>query len=424
VRITDVLAVPVRAGFFADDQAAIRAGAEHDGFGYAGAPLTPGFRSIRQPGEALSVVLVLEDGSVEFGDCAAVQYSGAGGRDPVFSAEQARADVLTSLAPLLVGTEVTGFREPARALDAVRTEDGPLHTAVRYGVSQAVLGVAARAAHRTMAEVLRDEYATGAPLTPVPLYAQTGDERWINADKMILKGVDVLPHGLFNSVGALGARGELLEEYLRWLVARIRALRPDGGYRPRLHVDTYGTPGLAFGGDLTAVAAYLARLGELCAPFELAVEHPVDAGSTAAQLAACSRLREQLARLGSGVRLVVDEWCNTLDDVRQFVAARAADVIHVKMPDLGSVADTVTALLMVRDAGLEAYCGGTCNETDRSAQVSAHVAMACSAAQVLARPGMGVDEGLMIVGNEMARTAALVAARRQVAAAGNGRMPR
>jgi methylaspartate ammonia-lyase len=37
---------------------------------------------------------------------------------------------------------------------------------------------------------------------------------------------------------------------------------------------------------------------------------------------------------------------------------------------------------------------------------------------------MGVDEGLMIVGNEMARTAALVAARRQVAAAGNGRMPR
>jgi methylaspartate ammonia-lyase len=368
----------------------------------------------------LSVVLVLEDGSVEFGDCAAVQYSGAGGRDPVFSAEQASAAVLTHLAPRLVGTAVTGFRELAGALDAVRTDDGPLHTAVRYGVSQAVLGAAARASRRTMAEVLRDEYATGAPLTPVPLYAQTGDERWVNADKMVLKGVDVLPHGLFNSVGALGARGELLEEYLRWLVTRIGALRPDGGYRPRLHVDTYGTPGLAFGGDLIAVAAYLARLGELCAPFELAVEHPVDAGSTAAQLEAYGRLRAELARLGSRVRLVVDEWCNTLDDVRQFVAARAADVIHVKMPDLGSIADTVTALLLVRDAGLEAYCGGTCNETDRSAQVSAHVAMACQAAQVLAKPGMGVDEGLMIVGNEMARTAALVAARRPALIAGNG----
>ena len=434
MRIVDVLAVPVRAGFFTDDQAAIRAGAEHDGFGYRGAPRTPGFRAIRQPGEALSVVLVLEDGSVEFGDCAAVQYSGAGGRDPVFTAERARRDVLTHLAPRLVGTPVTGFRDLAGVLAGVTTDEGPLHTAVRYGVSQAVLGAAARAARRTMAEVVRDEYDTGAPLTPVPLYAQTGDDRWGNADKMILKGVDVLPHGLINSVGsALGARGELLEEYLTWLVGRIRQLRPPGdGYRPRLHVDTYGTPGLAFGGDLPAVAAYLARLGELCAPFELAVEHPVDAGSTAEQLAAFARLRAELARLGSGVRLVVDEWCNTLDDVRAFVAERAADVVHVKLPDLGSVADSIEALLLVRDAGLEAFCGGSCNETDRSAQVSAHVAMDCGAAQVLAKPGMGVDEGLMTVGNEMARTAALVAARgaegaaaREGAApAGNGGGPR
>ena len=38
--------------------------------------------------------------------------------------------------------------------------------------------------------------------------------------------------------------------------------------------------------------------------------------------------------------------------------------------------------------------------------------MACQAGQLLAKPGMGVDEGLMVVGNEMARTAALAAARR------------
>ncbi|HEY6785989.1 MAG TPA: hypothetical protein VI365_01635 [Trebonia sp.] len=44
-------------------------------------------------------------------------------------------------------------------------------------------------------------------------------------------------------------------------------------------------------------------------------------------------------------------------------------------------------------------------------RITAHVAMACQATQVLAKPGMGVDEGLMIVGNEMARTAALVRAR-------------
>jgi methylaspartate ammonia-lyase len=37
--------------------------------------------------------------------------------------------------------------------------------------------------------------------------------------------------------------------------------------------------------------------------------------------------------------------------------------------------------------------------------------MACGAAQVLAKPGMGVDEGMMIVGNEMSRVAALAGAR-------------
>jgi methylaspartate ammonia-lyase len=38
--------------------------------------------------------------------------------------------------------------------------------------------------------------------------------------------------------------------------------------------------------------------------------------------------------------------------------------------------------------------------------------MACQADQILARPGMGVDEGLMIVGNEMARVSAVATARR------------
>jgi len=404
VRIADVLAVPVRGGFFTDDQAAILAGAEHDGFGYAGAPVTPGFTAIRQPAQALSVLLVLEDGSVEHGDCAAVQYSGVGGRDPVFDAVAARDVVLHQVAPLLRGRDVSGFRPVAEELAQL-----PVHTAIGYGVSQALLAVAARHQRRTMAEVVRDEYATGVELAAVPLYGQTGDDRYTNAEKMLLHRVDVLPHGLFNSLALIGAQGERLADYLRWLVARAGELAP--GHRPRLHVDVYGTLGLAFGGDVGAVAAYLAALGEACAPFELAVEHPVDGGDRAGQIAVSAALRTELARRGSGVRVVVDEWCNTADDVRAFLAADAADVVQVKTPDLGSLTHTVEALLAVRAAGVEAFCGGTCAETERSAQVTAHVAMACGASQVLAKPGMGLDEGLMVVGNEMARTLALAGTR-------------
>jgi methylaspartate ammonia-lyase len=410
--IKDVLAVPVRSGFFADDQAAIRAGLSHDGFLYAATPVTPGFRAIRQAGEAVSVLLLLDDGQVAHGDCAAVQYSGVGGRDSVFDAASAAATIERHVAPALRGNEVLTFRDAALAIDTLEVQGHRLHTAIRYGVTQALLDAVARARGVTMAEVVRDEYHTGIEIRPVPMFVQSGDDRYVNVDKMVLKEADVLPHGLINDVDTkLGRDGEVLIAYATWVRDRILALRTHAPYEPSLHFDVYGTIGLAFGGDVERVADYLVALGDAARPFRVCVEHVIDAGNRAAQIDVSAALRAALRRRGSDVRIAVDEWCNTIEDIELFVAAGAADMIHVKTPDLGGINNTIDALLLVSRSGLAAYCGGTCNETDRSAQVSAHVAMACGAAQVLAKPGMGVDEGMMVVGNEMARVAALVASR-------------
>jgi methylaspartate ammonia-lyase len=411
-RIVDVVTSPARTGFFADDQLAIRGGAQQDGFSYVGQPITPGFTSIRQPGEALSILLVLSDGSVAVGDAACVQYAGAGGRESAFRADEAAALVASHVAPALVEREAGTFRELCASMDEIRPGGRPLHAALRYGVSQALLDAVATAQRVTMAEVVRDEYATGVELRPIPLFVQSGDDRYTAVDKMILKGAQSLPHGLINQVdGKLGQSGELLAEYVAWVRNRVLALRTTPDYNPILHVDAYGTIGIIFGGDTARTADYLSRLGALAAPFRLRVEHPIDAGNRDGQVAALAALRAELRRLDAGVEIVADEWCNTLQDIEVFVAAQAADVIHVKTPDLGGLHDTAAALLTVRRGGLAAYCGGTCNETDRSAQVSAHVAMACGADLVLAKPGMGVDEGMMIVGNEMERTAVLAARR-------------
>jgi methylaspartate ammonia-lyase len=410
--IADVLSVPVRSGFFSDDQAAIRAGAVHDGFIYRGRPATAGFRSIRQPGEAVSVLLLLDDGQIAHGDCAAVQYSGVGGRAPVFLAGPAVDAIERHVAPVLRGRELTTFRDVACEIDTLAVDGAPLHAAIRYGVTQALLDAVARRRGVTMAEVVRDEYATGIPLRPVPMFVQSGDDRRDNVDKMVLKEADVLPHGLINEVETkLGRDGELLLEYVAWVRDRIIELRTNPGYSPRLYFDVYGTIGVAFGGDVGRVAEYLARLGDVAKPFSVCVEQVIDAGSRSEQIRISAALRTALRGCGSDVQIAVDEWCNTLEDIELFVSARAADVIHVKTPDLGGVNNAIEALLLVARSGLTAYCGGSCNETDRSAQVSAHIAMACGAAQVLAKPGMGVDEGMMIVGNEMARVAALVAGR-------------
>jgi methylaspartate ammonia-lyase len=344
-----------------------------------------------------------------------VQYAGVGGRDPLLTVSDTVAVVEQHIGPALIGRSLDSFRELAEQIEELSPGGEPLSAAVRYGVSQALLDAVARSQQRTMAEVVRDEYATGSALVPVPVFAQSGDDRYQAVDKMVLKGIDALPHGLINNVAEkLGRNGELLAEYVSWLRDRILAVRTDPSYQPRLHIDTYGTVGLALGTDVDVVADYLASLGALAAPFSLRIEHPVDTGSRDSQIAYYTDLRAALEQRSPRVELVVDEWCNTIEDIRLFCAAGAADVIHVKTPDLGGIGNTIESLLLVREAGLAAYCGGSCNDTDISARVCAQVAMACVADQVLARPGMGLDEGVMIVRNEMRRTAALAGASASV----------
>ncbi len=118
----------------------------------------------------------------------------------------------------------------------------------------------------------------------------------------------------------------------------------------------------------------------------------MDSDNREAQMQDMKGLREELDRRGIHVELVADEWCNTLEDVIYFCDNKAGHMIQVKTPDLGSIHNTVEALLYCEKTGLGAYMGGTCNETDRSAQVCIHCAMATNADQILAKPGMGVDE--------------------------------
>ena len=87
MKIVDLICSEGKTGFYFDDQKAIKMGAKHDGLFYIGEPQLEGFTAIRQAGESISVMLILEDGQVAHGDCAAVQYSGAGGRDPLFLAK-------------------------------------------------------------------------------------------------------------------------------------------------------------------------------------------------------------------------------------------------------------------------------------------------------------------------------------------------
>ena len=415
MKIIDVVCSGGRTGFYFDDQRAIKQGAGHDGVFYVGAPVTEGFRSIRQAGESISVMLILEDGQVAYGDCAAVQYSGAGGRDPLFLAEDFIPVIEKYIKPTLVGKEAANFRQMAADMEAIQVEGKRLHTAIRYGVSQALLDAVAKATGRLMCEVVADEYGCTVSETPIDIFTQSGDDRYDNSDKMIIKGAQVLPHALINNVETkLGPKGEKLEEYVAWLRDRILQHRASEDYLPVFHIDVYGTIGAAFGNDnYKAMADYIEKLGQIAKPFHLRIEGPMDCDvDVPTQMKALAALTAELDARGCDVELVADEWCNTLEDIKLFADNKAGHMVQIKTPDLGGVNNTIEAVLYCKAKGIGAYQGGTCNETDRSAQVCVHCAMATQPVQILAKPGMGVDEGYMIVYNEMNRIMAIRKAKK------------
>lgn len=413
MKIVDLVCARGRTGFYFDDQRAIKQGAKADGSTYTGTPVTPGFTSVRQAGEAISVMLILEDGQIAHGDCAAVQYSGAGGRDPLFLADEFIPVIEKYIKPLLVGREADSFRQLTREMEAVCVEGKRLHTAIRYGVSQAILDAVAKAKHKLMCEVVADEYGLTVSDHMIPIFTQSGDSRYDNADKMIMKGAEVLPHALINNVKTkLGEHGELLQEYVAWLRDRILKLRTSESYMPVLHIDVYGTIGAIFGHDnYKAMADYIATLEEIAKPFHLRIEGPMDAEEREQQMIDLRELRREMDGRGIQVELVADEWCNTLEDVIYFADNRAGHMAQIKTPDLGGINNTIEAVLYCKAHGMGAYQGGTCNETNRSAECCVHCAMAAQPVQILAKPGMGVDEGYMIVYNEMQRILALRGAK-------------
>ena len=415
MKIIDVVCSAGRTGFYFDDQRAIKQGAGHDGMFYTGAPVTDGFRSVRQAGESISVMLILEDGQIAYGDCAAVQYSGAGGRDPLFLAEDFIPVIEKHIKPQLVGKEAADFRGLCAMMEAITVDGKRLHTAIRYGLSQALLDAVAKASGRMMCEVVADEYGCTVSETPIDIFTQSGDDRYMNSDKMIIKGAQVLPHALINNVEEkLGRNGEKLAEYVAWLRDRILAMRQDENYLPVFHIDVYGTIGAAFGNNnYKAMADYIEKLGQIAKPFHLRIEGPMDCDcDRETQMIALAGLTAELDARGCDVELVADEWCNTLEDIKLFADNKAGHMVQIKTPDLGGINNTIEAVLYCKERGIGAYQGGTCNETDRSAQVCVHCAMATQPVQILAKPGMGVDEGYMIVFNEMNRILAVRKAKK------------
>lgn len=411
MKICKLIAVAGLSGYYNKDFKAIRAGVDTDGFVYAGQPVTEGFTAIAQPGQAISILLELEDGQVAWGDCVDVIFAGSAGRDRVFRSTEHLSTVENEIHDYYINKEIGSFRDMDAELDELEVDGKRLHTAVRYGVSQALLDAVAKSRHLTITEVLVEEYGTELPIKPTPMAAMTPTNQKFNVDKMILKEVDYLPHASFsNTERDFGRDGGQLLEYVGWVRDRIQRLgRP--GYQPNVHLDIYGTLGEAFENHIPSIVDYLRKLSQAVKPYKLVLETPIIAATQEEQLRLFKELREGLKEAQLDIPLIVDEWCNTLEDIMLFADSQACDIAQVKVPDLGVVSKSVEASLFCKKQGIGVYIGGSANETDQSARISAHISMATHADILIAKPGQGTDEALLIELNEMLRTLKLIAMR-------------
>ena len=411
MRVKSVICCVGRSGYMHRDLMAIKAGARPDGFLFHGEALSPGFRKIVEPASIVSVMLELEDGQIAFGDCADVILAGVAGRDPAFRGEDHVDYLRNEIAPLLKGRDVARFRANAREFDQYRHAGKPLHTAVRYGLTQALLHASALSQRKTMAEIIAAEYGTTIAKTPIPILASGHKDDPLQLDRAILKRVELLPHASFTIVkDHVGLEGEKLLAFAAAVCKRIKQIG-DADYKPRIHLDVYGTLGELFDMKMQPLSDYLGRLAQAAQPYALLVESPIIAETQAEQIANFKELRALLKRKGISIGLIADEWCNTLEDIRLFADVAAADYVQIKTPDLGGINNTIEAVLYCRSKHMGSSLGGTANETDHSARICTHIGLACSPDFMLSKPGLGVDEALMIQTNELARTLAILAQR-------------
>jgi len=408
MKIRDVVYSVGRSAFMNKDLAAIKGGAKPNGSIFDGEPVLPGFTRVMQPGIVISVMFILEDGSIAHGDCADVILTGYAGRDPLFRAEDHLDYLRGEIREQLIGRDISTFSALAESMDSHRHEGKRLHTAVRYGLTQALLSAAALSNRITMAEVVAKEYGCAISDSPIPILASIHKDDEGQLDRMVLKRIALLPHASFQVVERdIGLKGEKLVAYAAHLSKRIREIR-DPDYQPRLHFDVYGTLGELFGSDIDALTDYIGKVSEAASPFKVLIESPLIAKTQDQQIETFLKIRAALKRKGIEVGIIADEWANTLEDIKRFANEDAADFVQIKTPDLGGINNSIEAVLYCKAQGMGCCLGGTANETDISARVTTNIALATKPDFMLSKPGLGGDEAVMIQTNEMARTLALI----------------
>ncbi len=286
-----------------------------------------------------------------------------------------------------------------------------LPSAVRYGVSQALLQAVAWTHRLTMAEIIAEEWSLPSPVVPVPVQAACVPGRHQLAERMIATRPAALGYVLAEDVREqMEDEGSALVRDVQWLTSCLTDLW-DTGYRPTIYVGLGGSLGRLYEGNLGRVLGYLQRLESAARPYALRVEDPVIMESRGAQIERMRTLREYVRFRDMRVTLVAAAWATSVDAVQAFTDAEAADAIRVELGTLGGIHTTVDASLACKANGMGVLLAAGPAATDLGAHAAAHIALAVQPDVLLIDGSLGMERAVGTVRGEMARSLALIEAR-------------
>lgn len=397
--IQNIVVLPTQGSYYYEDVTALQNGEITHRWSAPG--VTAGFNTVREIADTISIGIQTSEGLWAWGDAVSVSYAGKSGRSGLFR-HASGMDELNGIVHNFQKETLDSFRRLASFIPPTS------HNAIAYGFSQALLQAVALTQRKEMSEVIANEWNLLPPRSPVALQGSSGNDRILNAEKMIVNRLEALPQSQIDDIPQqLGLNGERLLSYAHWLAARVKELSKDS-YFPWITLDVHGAIGKIFQNDIQKISTYLIELEKAVYPFSLRMESVLLGESALATVELLKQLKTYLKVHNSNVKICADEWANTLEDILLFAETKACDMIHIKMPDLGNLTNTIDAVLGCKKFGMGTLLGGSCIETEISLKASVHVALATQPDFFLAKPGMGVDEAIMLTRNEMNRALAIL----------------
>ncbi len=349
----------------------------------------------------LTIGIELSDGRRFWADCVAVPAASRMGVAAVFDPIQAANQIQQVVAPLWQGQPATEFRPLAQKLlpltesftytkvtpppelatravsrrslitgflaeepTPVATEEEvtverPLHPAVQYGLTAALLPAVAAANRVSVAKLVAREYGLDLMETAVPLQIPLNDQTIQAAHTILTTHVASVGYttGNQNHKATLGKNAERLQQHVRQIAAWLPSLNLD--FQPTIHLDLQGGFGNLFDNKSGKVLGAMYGLERAAKPYDLLMQNPVWREDLPTQLAQYKELTSfcRIRRLKT--MLVADVWVDSFEAVQQFADASVCQMLHVVLPRLGNLEVGITTVLHANSQNHPVILSGT-----------------------------------------------------------------